>query len=104
MGLSTAEREGGSLPFAPHEAESVKEILQEKTPRDLGGPGATWTIKKIVALVVLSGLDKADATYKSVYRLVRKLGFRWKRGVKRLNKKECDSCNYWRFWLCRDGC
>lgn len=32
-------------------------------------------------------MDKAEAGYKSVYRLVRNLGFRWKRGVKRLSRK-----------------
>jgi transposase len=53
---------------------------------DLGGPGATWTIKKITTLIVLSALDKAEAGYSAVYGLVRKLGFRWKRGVKRLNR------------------
>lgn len=33
-------------------------------------------------------MSKTAASYKAVYRLVRELGFRWKRGVKRLNKKD----------------
>tara|TARA_R110002072_G_C7908092_1_gene530126 strand:- start:18 stop:1133 length:1116 start_codon:yes stop_codon:yes gene_type:complete len=37
-------------------------------------------------LVVLSGLGRKVVSHKSVYGLVRKLGFRWKRGVKRLSK------------------
>lgn len=36
--------------------------------------------------MVLSALDKATAGYKAVYQLVRRLGFRWKRGTKRLNR------------------
>ena len=36
-------------------------------------------------LVCLSALDKAT-TYKAVYNLVRRLGLRWKRGIKRLNR------------------
>ena len=37
---------------------------------------------------MLSALEKAEASYKAVYGLVRRLGFRWKRGTKRLNR--CD--------------
>ncbi len=37
---------------------------------------------------MLSALEEGEASYKAVYRLVRSLGFRWKRGIKRLSRSD----------------